>query len=200
MAAAFDLEVNVPEVVFSLSTLKAKQLPFATSLGLNLTLKDAQDEVREQLPKRFKVRRPWVVRGVQVKPSNKNRLWGSVEQRDPFMALQESGGVKTPRGRAIAVPVGALARLAKTRVLTKGRRPAAQLKKKNVYRGETKKGVPAIIKRGTKRKRAEVLYLLIQTARIEPRFGFVDTVNKTVRKRWERNFGKALARAIASAR
>lgn len=198
--AAFDIEVNVPEVVFSLSTLKSKQLPFATSLALNLTLKDAQNQLRKEMPRKFKIRRPWVLRGVVVKPSNKNRLWGSIGQRDAFMSLHESGGIKTPFSRAIAVPVGALARTAQSKVLTKSKRPRALLKRKNVYRGETRKGVPAIIKRGTVRKPLEVLYVLVGSARIERRFGFVATVNKVVRKKWPANFGKALARAIASAR
>lgn len=200
MGQAFDLEVNVPEVVFSLERLKSKQLPFATSLALNLTLKDAQDQVRKDLPRRFKLRRPWVSRGVQVKPSSKTKPWGVIMQRDSFMALHEAGGRKRPKGRMLAVPVGALQRRAKTRVLPRGQRPAGQLKKKNVYRGETKKGIPAIIKRGTARKRTEVLFLLLPSARIEPQFRFVPTVNKVVRKRWEKNFGKAMARAIASAR
>jgi hypothetical protein len=200
MPDAFDLELNTKEVVFALNRLKREQIPFAQSLALNFTLKDAQAEVRKQLPRRFSIRRPWVPRGVVVKPSNKRQLWGSIVQRDPFMARQEFGGQKTPQGKAIAVPVGELARLAKTKVLSKGKRPAAQMRKKGVYRGETKAGVPAIIKRGTARRRAEVLYLLIPTARIEPRFEFAPTVLRTARKVWPKNFGKALARAIATAR
>ena len=133
MPDAFDLELNTSEVVFALNRLKREQIPFAQSLALNWTLKDAQAEVREQLPRRFTIRRPWLPRGVVVKPSSKRQLWGTITQRDPFMSRQEFGGQKTPQGKAIAVPVGALARLAKTKVLSKGKRPAAQMRKKNAF-------------------------------------------------------------------
>lgn len=197
---AFEIEANIPEVVFGLEKLKTDQIPFATSLALNLTLKDSQTEVRNQLPRRFSIRRPWVPRGVVVKPSSKRQLWGTISQRDPFMALHEPGGTKQPKGRAIAVPAGKLRTEAKTRVLTKSKRPRAQLRKKSVFRGETKKGTPAIIKRGNARSAPEVLFLLIGSAKVKPRFQFASTIERTVRKTWPRNFGKALARAIKTAR
>lgn len=200
MPSNVNLEVNVPEVVHSLETFKSKQLPFAASLGLNLTLKDAQAQVRKELPRRFTLRRPWVARGVQVKPSTKNRLWGWVSQRDIFMALHEPGGLKKPAGRMLAIPIGKLQRRAKRQVLPKSQRPAGQLRKKNVYIGQTQKGVPAIIKRGTGRARQQVLYILKPSARIEPQFNFVPTVTRVVRRRWQRNFGAAMARAVRTSR
>lgn len=200
MADAFDIELNTSEVVFALNRLKSQQIPFAQSLALNWTLKDDRARVVKELPRKFKIRRPWVVRGVQVKTSSKRTLWGSIGQRDSFMTLQETGGTKRPARVSIALPVGQLARLAQKQVLSKAKRPAGQLRKKGVYLGRTRKNVPAIIKRGTSRKRQEVLYIFKSSARIDRRFGFVLSVTKETRKVHAKNFGKALAKAIATAR
>ncbi|MBF0371620.1 MAG: hypothetical protein HQL52_19460, partial [Magnetococcales bacterium] len=85
-----------------------KQARFATAVALTCTAKDAQEEVRRQLPERFTIRTGWLAKGVRVRSARKNNLEAAVTVLDDFMALQETGGMrKSHSGEALAVPVGA---------------------------------------------------------------------------------------------
>jgi hypothetical protein len=195
----FTLEANIPEVTNSLRAFAHRQVPFASSLGINWTLKDAQKVVRENLPRRFTIRNAWTAKGVVVTPSNKRTLRGAIGHRDPVMALQEEGGEKRPRGKAIAIPTRSLLKTTAKGIVPRGKRPARILQAKTTFRGETAKGRAAILRRRGKASPI-VLYTFHPSARIRPRFHFYDDVERTVNLRWNRNFGKALAKAIASSR
>ena len=97
-----------------LAGLFANQIPFATSLALNQTAKDAQDAIRTKVRKTFTIRREWVVQGITIpKFSDKNDRPMSVTiQVDPersFLAKFEAGGVKYGSDeQPIAIPSRAI--------------------------------------------------------------------------------------------
>lgn len=197
-----EIEVNIPEVVFGLNAIAQKQIPFALSVAINETLAEAQKAVRQELPRRFTIRNKWVAKGIVIQRSTKQKAVGSIGSRDEFMALQEFGGQKRARGGRIAIPTRALKSRTRAGIVRKRLRPRQILKRKKVFVGETRKGTGAIFERkGTaSASRLIPLYFFIESARVRRRFGFERTVEKTVARRWEKNFGKALAKAIATAK
>lgn len=108
-----------------------RELPFATALSLTWTAKDAQEQVKDDLPDDFTIRRPWVAKGIRIKPARKSARLASIAAKvgsvDDFMALHQTGGKKTGRGGRVANPIGA--RKAPSAVTPKSRWPGALLKK-----------------------------------------------------------------------
>ena len=71
-----------------------KQLRFAAAQALTKTAQDAQEAVKQQLPKRFTIRTNWLARGVRIRPASRTTLQATVLVLDRFMAQQETGGEK----------------------------------------------------------------------------------------------------------
>lgn len=97
MTVAFRVDPT-PASAF-LADLFANQIPFATSLALNQTAKDAQNAIRARMRQQFTIRRAWVAQGVTIpRFSDKNDTPIAVTiQLDPqrsFLAKFEGGGVK----------------------------------------------------------------------------------------------------------
>lgn len=97
-----------------LAGLFRNQIPFATSLALNQTAKDAQDAIKTRLRNVFTIRRAWVAQGITIpKFSDKNDSPMSVTiQLDPersFLAKFEGGGTKYGTDeQPIAIPSTAI--------------------------------------------------------------------------------------------
>ena len=101
-----DVTADVAKATEYLSDVAAKRIPDAAAKALTRTAFDARDAVRDGLPERFNLRRPWISRGIGVTPAKPRTLMAEVWSRDRFMALQESGGTKTGK---LAIPVGPMA-------------------------------------------------------------------------------------------
>ena len=156
-----DVTANVAKATEYLSDVAAKRIPDAAAKALTRTAFDARDAVRDGLPERFNLRRPWISRGVGVTPAKPRTLMAEVWSRDRFMALQETGGTKTGK---LAIPVGPMAQTAQTRVIPKSQWPGQVMAKKNVfYRAG------AVFERRDE-KRILALYLLRRQQKVEPRF------------------------------
>jgi len=96
-----DVTADVAKATEHLSDVAAKRIPNAAAKALTRTAFDARDAVRDGLPERFNLRRPWVSRGIGVTPAKPSTRMADVWSRDRFMALQESGGTKTGK---LAIP------------------------------------------------------------------------------------------------
>lgn len=88
-----------------------RQLPFATSVAVNLTAKDVQEAVRAGLRARFIIRRDWVVQGITIpKVSDKGEpaptAVVAVDASRGFLDKFEAGGQKIALNpaRPIAIP------------------------------------------------------------------------------------------------
>ncbi|MBF0615155.1 MAG: hypothetical protein HQL92_08380 [Magnetococcales bacterium] len=180
-----------------------REIRFAASVALTTTAKDAQAEVRRQLPQRFTIRTGWVAKGIHVRAANKRDLQASVRVLDPFMAMQESGGSKSGLfGKDLGVPVGA--RPTPTSITRPGSFPGAMLQRKGYFIAPIRKGsrVKGVWRRTGKgrRERVKLMYLFSRQVRLKPRFGFHETVRKVAMARFPMRFAEALQKALAMVR
>lgn len=125
-----DVTADVAKATEHLSDLAQQHVPNAAAKALTRMAFDARDAVRDGLPERFNLRRPWISRGVGVTPAKPRTLMAEVWSRDRFMALQEAGGTKIGK---LAIPVGPMAQTAQTRVIPKSQWPGQVMAKKNVF-------------------------------------------------------------------
>ncbi|MEW5890374.1 MAG: DUF6441 family protein [Pseudomonadota bacterium] len=182
-----NVTADVAKAVGRLSELARKHVPNAVAKALTRTAYDARDAVRQQMPHRFTIRRPWVVQGIGAVAASPRRLVAVVFSRDRFMALQETGGVKTGK---IAIPVGRLASIARTQVIPKHLWPKAL------------KGKPGVFVRNTmvlerKGRKVEPLWLLRRRQSVAPRLGMRETVRSVVLREYRRQMDQALREELA---
>lgn len=176
----------------NLAQVAGKQLPFAASLALNRTATGARDAVRDNLPKRFKLRNQWTKGGIQAQMGTKTNLLARVVAPG-YMAIQETGGERTPNaaGRTLAAPV---ADASASRVIPKGKRPRALLAGKAFIIG-AKDGDAGVYQR--KGKQIRLMWWLSDSQQYEERFEFEADVKAHVGQRFSSNFKTALAQALA---
>jgi len=194
------------EVKIDLAALNGKinQVPFAVALALTRTAQDAQAEVRRGLRSRFTLRNTFVEKGILFSAAKKDTLSATVYSRDDFMILQEKGGVKTPRGSSLSIPIEAGT---KKGIIRGSDRVRALSSKPGVFRARIG-GVDGLwqrLQRLSKAKKAaghrlKLLYVFKPSVPIRARFGFADTVRKIVRERFTRQLGLAVEQAVRTAK
>ena len=185
-----DVTADVAKATEYLSDLAAKRIPDAAAKALTRTAFDARDAVRDGLPERFNLRRPWISRGIGVTPAKPRTLMAEVWSRDRFMALQETGGTKAGTS---AIPLGPMAQKARTQVIPKSQWPAQLAQKKTVFYH-----AGMLFERRDER-RILALYLLGKQQKVEPRFGMADTVRSVALKEYYRQMERALREELVKA-
>jgi hypothetical protein len=161
-----------------LSRVSERHVPFAASRALNSTAFSARDAVRQDMPHRFIIRRPWILRGIGVETSTKSELSASVFSRDKFMAEQEYGGI---RNGTQSIPVGRMAQIYSSRVIPKAQRPAALMQKKNIFYL-----AGSLFERRS--SGIQSLYIFRKRVKIAPRFGMSETVRSVALRMFEAQF------------
>lgn len=187
-----DVTADVAKATEHLSDLAKKHIPNAAAKALTRTAFDARDAVRESLPERFNLRRPWISRGIGVTPAKPRTLMAEVWSRDRFMAAQETGG-SHPDARPI--PAGRLREMARTRVIPKSQWLDQVKNKPTVfYRA-------GMLFERRDEKRILALYLLRPKAQIKvpPRFGMAETVRSVALKAYYRQMERALREELIRA-
>lgn len=206
------IDLENSSALLGLERARRDQLPFATALALTRTAQEAQEAERDEIPRRFETRGTYLERGVRIKAATKRAPQAAVFWRAPggaarrsfadTLARHETGGVKAPRGRALAIPV-AEPRRTKGGKIRKAALPAALLKRKRTFVAPFNRGADAgIFQRvGKRRYPIRLLYhLTSETVRIRERWEFVDTARELARREYPKQFGKAFAKAIATRR
>jgi hypothetical protein len=177
----------------NLATLAGKQMPYVASVAINRTATGARDLVRENLPKRFKLRNKWTQGGIQARTSNKANLLATIVAPD-YMAIQETGGDRTPtRSKLLAAPSAAMQ---SNRVIPKSKRPRALLNGKAFIIGMRNGDAGVFERKGKKRGQIKLLYWLTDQQEYEERFEFESDIEGHVQKRFGANFADALANAL----
>lgn len=181
----------------------AKQLPFAIAKALTQTAKDAQSAILGELPQKFTIRGTWSnpknKYGVKIKPATKTKQTAEVGTNADWLKLQETGGVKTPKGENIAIPT-ANVRRTKRQIIQRSQRPRALRGKRDIVL-KTKRGA-VLFQRKYKGKRSTLvpLYNLEPRARIRRVSPIIEPAKRTVRLRFKANFINALADAMKTAK
>ena len=178
MALEINVESNVSALTKAMDAFGKDQLPFATSRALNDAAFDVRNTIVEQtFTRSFNVKnKRFAGVAFKVDPAKKRKLEARVFDRlkKDYLALQESGGTKRPRGNNIAIPTDEIR--VTGRGVTKARRPRQLLQSgKRAFRTKSKTGQDIIAqRRGKKRYPIKVLYVLEPQADIKPRFPFYE--------------------------
>ena len=185
-----DLTADVTGASFFLNQLRSGRAAKAIAEALNKTAMSARDAVRKDMPRRFTIRRPWVLQGIGIRLARSGSLEAAVFSRDEFMREHEYGGIR--RGnRSQIIPYGRMADIKRTRVLPKSLQPKALMEGKNVfYRAGMLFG-------RRDKKRIELLYRFRKEAKIPQRFGMEETVRSEALRMMRRAFEHELHKALA---
>lgn len=206
MALAVEIQVNSKQLDRFLEELKERELPFTTSLALNLTGKKAVEAIREELPSRFTIRNQGLAKrfGFNFIPKAEvRRQWPHLKVEvgtlDEFWIPHEEGGPKKPRGVArFAIPTAAVRRT-KTGIIRKSHRPKALGDKASVVK--LSDGKPALVlKRKLRGVDSRVAYLLRRQVQIKKQLGLRETVHKATHTWFNRMFEQAFEHAKKTSR
>lgn len=203
---SISLVSNIKSVERQLNDIGRRQLPFAVSQALTSTAFDMRKEIVERTwPRSVEARdAKFMAAALRVKKATKTKLVASVFDRlkRNFIMRQATGGMKYSRtGRHVAIPTENVKARRGARGVPKSLRPRQALEKANTFEVRTKSGQLVIMRRPRKKASApEVLYVLEQSVRVSKRFPVFTAADQVVRRRFNANFNKAFAKAIATAR
>ncbi len=175
-----------------------KQLRFAQAVALTRTAGKAKDDLVRSLDRVLDRPTPFTKRGVGTISATKQRLVATVffkRIQAEYLKLQETGGTRRPKGRAIVVPVG-------SKVNRYGNMPK-QAVRRALSRPDTFSatinGVGGIWKR-SKRGKLKLLFVYTTQAAYRPRLKFRKTIRFSVGKHYRREYQKAHDAALRTAR
>lgn len=196
------IKVNARPASMYLSQVAREQLPFAVALALTRTAQEGQKVVLQALPAKFTLRKGWwqpkTRMGINYQPATKTRWVSSVYTRASWMALQEEGGIKSPKARALAVPSRQV--FPAQKLIPKAKRPKALMAhQRPAFILQTRRGA-AIAWRRTKRAPLQIFYRLIGQARIRPVLRMREDVSRVVEQKWKDNFARTFDEAMRSAK
>lgn len=173
-----------------------RQVPYAASLAINDTLKDARSSLIAGVRARQKSKRAWWANketGILRTFASKRKLVGSIYTKMNWARLQEFGGIKTPHtAKHIAIPTDKAPQYARKRggikLLLEKRKTFAI--NKGVYRRKGPK----------KNERIERLHVFSKSARIKPWLRLRSTTEKVARRRFKKYLTTRVIAALRSAR
>ena len=195
---SISFESNLRDWTAGLSEFKRTQLPFATAKALtDVARYDVKPAIERQIEMVFDRPTPFTRRGVGYRPAYKNAPVARVFIKDVqagYLTWQETGGVRTPKRRAIVVPV-------RQRVNQYGNLPRGSvqrlLARKDTFSGRVN-GQGGIWQR-TRKGGLKLLVAYEDRAEYRPIFNFHKVAREAAELHFPRRFGAALARAIATA-
>ena len=211
---------DVKQLTKSLTRIQRKQIPFATSKALNNVAFDVRKSLQDGLDIHLDRPTPYTKRGVQVEKSTKKKLvaevgfrsktfgkgQGSVTQAS-YMERQIKGGLRTPKGSAIPVPIVKNLKLNKYGSITKNKINNALGNVNKFFSGKPKgaksKGTGEGIWERYGGKRNPKIKMIIswnKTTDYQARYPFKNIVTQSVRKNFRKRFDNAIREALKTAR
>ena len=192
-----NISSNIDEAAAEFSDIMLSQVPFATSLALNNTIKDVRRRiVGPTWNKAFQVRNkafPGVV--FRIKFARKTELEVVLYDQlgREYLQRHTSGGIKRPKtGGNLAIPVN-IQRTGTGRI-PKSKKPRVLTAKKSTRIIRSKTGKNLIVERF--KGKTFVRYVLSPSANIKSRFRFyedaVDTFNRVIDGHWNTGMITAL--------
>lgn len=191
-----------------------KQVPFATAKALTNLAKGAQESLRSDIQRNMTIRRPWALKGIQVKAAQKrdglNGMYAEVGSKDWYMADQlddKSSDRKAPSGRKQFLPYAAR-KGGKASMIPKGLRPAAVTQRAKSEGGSEDgkyffkrgRGGRSMVYQNLKGKKLKLLYTVGDVQTIKPKLSLSESVRRAVAGKAEREFIRQMQAAIRSAK
>jgi len=109
MSVAISFESNLRAWTASMTAFQREQLPFATARALtDVARLDVKPAVERRIDQAFDKPVEFTRRGVAYRPANKATLSSRVlikDMQNAYLMIEEYGGVRTPKKRALAIPV-----------------------------------------------------------------------------------------------
>ena len=176
---------------------RARQIPFAIAKALTDTARDARQDVMDRLPSVIDRPTPFTLRGIGYRPANKVNLTAEVFIRDvqaTYLSKLIKGGTETPKRRALIEP----AEIRLDRYGNLPRSALARLRGRKDTFSANINGIGGIWKR--QRNGVKLLVKFEQQREVKKIFDFERSVRESVARRWQRNFDRALADALRTAR
>ena len=222
--------IDLNPLLRSLSALQRKNLPYAQAVALNNTAFQAKDALISELPSHFDLRSKRIAKGFRVEKAHKKQAipQASVMHLDNWMTIHEFGGEKQPnKSRKMSIPATEVQAKGRTSSGKIGERwKAAAMRRVQGFadpvaaggmggRGKKGKGSPKAFlmtskdgerrivrrtSRGGNRYDLIDLYYLKPKAKIEARWGYMDTVKAIAAHNLGMNFQRALAMAVESSK
>jgi hypothetical protein len=203
-----DIRADVKRMERTLSALAYKQMPFATAQGLTELAKIVQAGEQEAMTSVFDRPTPFTLKSVGVRAARKDNLQALVYVKDiaaAYLEPYETGGTNKLNSKALLKPVAAplnqYGNLSKSKL--------AQLKAKgNTFIGKVKGKGGEIINGVWQRTPAakgkpagmKLLIRFTDAHPIKQRLDYRPRAEQLVRTNFNRVMGKALGKAIATAR
>ena len=176
---------------------RAPSLVASTLTGLAFEI---SAEVKRELPKQLNLTRnflPNSVRYERATPQGLVATAGFDIRAGEIASRLEHGGVRRPKGRAIAIPTSEIRRSEKGGV-SMGNRPKALLQRKNVFSGIPEGGRVAGIWRKSKKQPLKLLYLYKPSTTYRAgQIHFFKTAERVMREKGQRKFEDAIQRLLS---
>jgi len=200
MADGINVQSNIKEFIADLDLIQRKQLPFALMKSINATLFECRKATIAHAKQTQKSNKPWwnnKSTGINRIFATKQKPTGSLTLGMYWAELAEHGGIKTPRGKFIPVPIG---RIAKKYQKAGGARKFLN-EKKRAFFGTMESGKEGIFVRRTKKRTPiDLAFSLVPSARIKAWLDFYKTANKEALKKFPHKFQWWLEKSIKTAR
>jgi hypothetical protein len=201
------LKRDIDKVTRQLRGIARDQIPFATSLALNQVAKDGQRRAQRQMRLDLDRPTPFTVRGVRHLRSNKRNLYAEVyiqPDQAEYLKYQIRGGRRTPRNKAIKVPVqiklNKYGNIPRTKINTLLKSGKVFIASKYDNNPRTKHLQPGIYRRVAKGEQVQLLVAFENEAQYTKRYDFELTVIREVKARITPAMRQAINRALATAK
>ena len=177
-----------------MSKVQKRQIPFAAANAINTTLFDILKAEKAQMPKKLDRPKSYSVNAFKVNKAKKSMLVGDIHvmpERYKYLKYAIEGGTRTGN---IGVPTKH-AKLNKFGNIPMRKKGLIKNKKQFIQTINGVSGVWERSKQGTK-----LMVAFENSVTYKKRFPFFKIAEAVARKKFQRNFKKSLARAMATAR
>ena len=190
----FNVKGDLKPLIKHMSKVQKKQIPFAAANAINATLFDVMKAEKAQLPKKLDRPTPYTMKAFKINKAKKSMLVGDIHvmpERYKYLKYAIEGGTRTGN---IGVPTKH-AKLNKFGNIPMRKKGLIKNKKQFIQTINGVSGVWERSKQGTK-----LMVAFENSVTYKKRFPFFKIAEGVARKKFQRNFKKSLARAMASAR
>lgn len=168
----------------------------ATASALNALAYDVRREVQGKIPTWVKLTKPFLTNSVVYEKASRGNLASKVgfHRRANFAKLLEEGGSRTPKGKALAVPVEA--KQNSKGGISASNRPKAVLQKKGVFSGVVN-GLAGIWQ-STKRIPLRLLYAFKPKTTYDKKFlHFKATADEVAKRNYAERFKNSILKILS---